>query len=32
MTCPQCRGIDRRTLVGLLGFGVVAIPTAGCDA
>ena len=32
MTCPQCRGIDRRTLVGLLGLGVAAILAAGCDA
>jgi peptidoglycan-N-acetylglucosamine deacetylase len=30
MTCPQCRGIDRRTLVSLFGLGVASILT-GCD-
>jgi hypothetical protein len=30
MTCPHCRGIDRRALLGLLGLGV-ASALAGCD-
>ena len=30
MTCPQCQGIDRRTLVRLLGLGVAGVLT-GCD-
>src|SRR5215467_7176737 len=25
MTCPQCQGIDRRTLVSLLGLGVPSV-------
>src|SRR5262245_41967753 len=29
MTCPQCQGIDRRTLVNLLGLGVASVLT-GC--
>jgi peptidoglycan/xylan/chitin deacetylase (PgdA/CDA1 family) len=29
MTCPQCQGIDRRTLVSLLGLGVASVLT-GC--
>ena len=29
MTCPQCQGIDRRTLAGLLGLGVASVLT-GC--
>ena len=29
MTCPQCKGIDRRALVGLLGLGVASVLT-GC--
>ena len=29
MTCPQCRSIDRRTLLGLLGLGVASV-VAGC--
>jgi peptidoglycan/xylan/chitin deacetylase (PgdA/CDA1 family) len=30
MTCPHCRGIDRRALLGLLGLGVASV-LAGCD-
>jgi peptidoglycan-N-acetylglucosamine deacetylase len=30
MTCPNCQGIDRRALLGLLGLGVAAV-LAGCD-
>jgi peptidoglycan/xylan/chitin deacetylase (PgdA/CDA1 family) len=30
MTCPNCRGFDRRTLFGLLGLGVASV-LAGCD-
>jgi peptidoglycan-N-acetylglucosamine deacetylase len=30
MTCPQCQGIDRRALLGLLGLGVAGV-LAGCD-
>jgi peptidoglycan/xylan/chitin deacetylase (PgdA/CDA1 family) len=29
MTCPQCQGIDRRTLVSLLGLGIASVLT-GC--
>jgi peptidoglycan/xylan/chitin deacetylase (PgdA/CDA1 family) len=29
MSCPQCQGIDRRTLAGLLGLGVASVLT-GC--
>jgi peptidoglycan-N-acetylglucosamine deacetylase len=31
MTCPQCRNVDRRALLGFLGLGVAAV-LAGCDA
>jgi peptidoglycan-N-acetylglucosamine deacetylase len=31
MTCPNCRGIDRRALIGLLGLGVASV-VAGCDS
>jgi peptidoglycan-N-acetylglucosamine deacetylase len=31
MTCPQCRGIDRRALLGLLGLGVASV-LGGCDS
>jgi peptidoglycan-N-acetylglucosamine deacetylase len=31
MTCPNCRGIDRRALLGLLGLGVAGV-LAGCGA
>jgi len=30
MTCPHCRGVDRRALLGLLGLGVASV-LAGCD-
>jgi peptidoglycan-N-acetylglucosamine deacetylase len=30
MTCPHCLGIDRRTLLGLLGLGLAGV-LAGCD-
>jgi peptidoglycan-N-acetylglucosamine deacetylase len=30
MACPQCQGIDRRALIGLLGLGVASV-LAGCD-
>jgi peptidoglycan-N-acetylglucosamine deacetylase len=30
MTCPDCRGFDRRALFGLLGLGVASV-LAGCD-
>ncbi len=30
MTCPNCQGIDRRALLGLLGLGVASV-LAGCD-
>jgi hypothetical protein len=29
MTCPNCLGIDRRALLGLLGLGVASV-LAGC--
>jgi peptidoglycan-N-acetylglucosamine deacetylase len=31
MTCPNCQGIDRRALLGLLGLGVAGV-LAGCGA
>jgi peptidoglycan-N-acetylglucosamine deacetylase len=31
MTCPHCRGADRRSLLGLLGLGIVSV-LAGCDS
>jgi len=30
MTCPNCQGIDRRALLGLLGLGTASV-LAGCD-
>jgi peptidoglycan/xylan/chitin deacetylase (PgdA/CDA1 family) len=30
MTCPHCLGIDRRSLLGLLGLGIASV-LAGCD-
>ena len=30
MTCPHCRNIDRRVLLGLLGVGIASV-LAGCD-
>jgi peptidoglycan-N-acetylglucosamine deacetylase len=30
MTCPHCRGLDRRALLGLVGLGVAGV-LAGCD-
>lgn len=31
MTCPHCKGIDRRALLGLLGVGVASV-LVGCDS
>jgi len=30
MTCPHCRGMDRRAFIGLLGLGVAGV-LSGCD-
>ncbi len=31
MTCPHCRGVDRRAFLGLLGLGIASV-LAGCDS